>query len=399
MTKKLTVSLVYRNYKPLHSMYVSIVRTPPAGITVIAPKPKSGLGQNSLPFKMYRKFGRNRLIQTVVKHVDSWAFSRATDSSVHEADIYHYINMVPEKPPGKPFVVEFEHAGALFSFVFDRRREQTVKTGLKRNTCRAIICSSEAAKKTLKELFGDDYAAISGKVHVVYPAIDRDIKSLEVPAGLGKSRSLRLLFVGNDSYRKGMEETLLALKKLKKPIKDRVSLTVVSADAGPIIGKYPEIKDMVTLLPPNYSKQEIINDFYKKSDLLLLLTKQDTFGFAALDALSSGVPVLTTRQFALPEIVTGGKDGILLNLSRSVLDEGIYYSPELAKQVNSSNVDDKLVDEIVAVLTRLEKDRQKVAEMGAKALDKFKPAGRFSVDNHNAKLSEIYQTAVNGKID
>ena len=161
---------------------------------------------------MYRKFGRNRLAQKIVKQADSRLFAKTASPSGQVADLYHYINIVPEESPGKPFVVELEHAGALFSFVFDKRREQAVKTGLQRNECRAIICSSQAAKKTLIELFGNEYGTIKAKVHVLYPAIDRDIKTLQAPADLGKGKSLRLLFVGNDSYRKGLEEILLALR-------------------------------------------------------------------------------------------------------------------------------------------------------------------------------------------
>ena len=155
---------------------------------------------------------------------------------------------------------------------------------------------------------------------------------------------------------------------------------------------------MVRLLPPRYSKQQIISEFYSKSDILLLLTKQDTFGFVAIDSLSSGVPVIATKQFALPEIVTDGQDGILLDLTRSVLDEGVYYRPELAKQVNQSDIDNKLVKELIVALTDLERDRQKIISMGRQALDKFKPSGRFSVNTRNQQLAKIYRSAVDGKI-
>jgi glycosyltransferase involved in cell wall biosynthesis len=396
MAGKLTVSLVYRNYKPLHSAYVSLIRTPPAGVQIIAPEPKSGLGQGSLLFKMYRKFGRNRLAQTIIKYVDSWFFSKPSGLEDQTIDLYHYINMVPNETLDKPYVIELEHAGALFSFVFDKRREQTVKAGLKHAGCRAIICSSHAAERTLKELFNDDYDSISRKVHVVYPAIDRELGKLEIPTGLAAGKSLRLLFVGNDAYRKGLEEVLLALQSLGET---NFKLTVISSDAGPIVNKYPALKNVVELLPSRYSKQQIIKDFYSKSDLLLLLTKQDTFGFAALDAMSSGVPVLATKQFALPEIVTDGRDGVLLSLTRSVLDEGVYYSPELAKQVNQSNVDEKVAKELIGVLADLDQNRQKIVDMGKQALNKFKTGGRFSVQTRNKQLMKIYQAAVNGKID
>lgn len=398
MSEQITVSLVYRNYKPLHSMYVSIVRTPPQGVKMIAPAPKSKLGQDSILFKIYRKFGRNRLVQTMIKHVDKWLFSKPAGSAGDSVDLYHYINMVPDKRPGKPYVVEFEHVGALFSFVFDERRERAVKTGLKDGACRAIICSSQAAKKTLRELFGDDYESVADKVSVIYPALDRDTRSLESPDDLAKKKSLRLLFVGNDAYRKGLEEILSALRKTPEARRKNFELTVVSGDAGPVIDKYPDIKKIVRLLPPTYSKRQIINDFYRKSDLFILLTKQDTFGFAALDAMSCGVPVIATKQFAMPEIVRDGQDGILLNLSRSVLDEEVYYSQDLAKQVNRSNIDEELVAQFTRTLVELDQDRGRIKTMGKNALQAFRPAGRFSVETRNRQLLRIYKSAVNGKI-
>lgn len=379
-------------------MYVSIVRTPPKGVKVIAPEPKSKLGQDSILFKMYRKFGRNRLAQTMIKHVDKWLFSKPAGSANEAVDLYHYINMVPDKRPDKPYVVEFEHVGALFSFVFDERRERTVKTGLKDSTCRAIICSSQAAKNTLRELFGDDYESVADKVSVIYPALDRDIQKLESPVGLAKKKTLRLLFVGNDAYRKGLEETLLALRRLPEAQRKNFELTVVSGDAGPVVDEYPDIKNIVRLLPPTYSKQQIINDFYRKSDVFILLTKQDTFGFAALDAMSCGIPVIATKQFAMPEIVRDGQDGILLNLSRSVLDEGVYYNQDLANQVNRSNVDEGLVGEFTKTLVGLDQDRGRIVTMGKNALQAFRPTGRFSVETRNKQLLQVYKSAVNGKI-
>ena len=48
-----------------------------------------------------------------------------------------------------------------------------------------------------------------------------------------------------------------------------------------------------------------------KSDLFLLPSQQESFGLAALEAMSSEVPVVATKVGGLPEVIRHGKDGYL----------------------------------------------------------------------------------------
>jgi N-acetyl-alpha-D-glucosaminyl L-malate synthase BshA len=48
------------------------------------------------------------------------------------------------------------------------------------------------------------------------------------------------------------------------------------------------------------------------SDLFLLPSEAESFGMAALEAMSSEVPVIATRAGGLPEVVTDGENGFLL---------------------------------------------------------------------------------------
>ena len=48
-----------------------------------------------------------------------------------------------------------------------------------------------------------------------------------------------------------------------------------------------------------------------KSNLFLLPSQQESFGLAALEAMSSEVPVVATRVGGLPEVIRHGKDGYL----------------------------------------------------------------------------------------
>lgn len=54
-----------------------------------------------------------------------------------------------------------------------------------------------------------------------------------------------------------------------------------------------------------------IEKFMSVADLLLLPSEQESFGLVALEAMSSGVPVIASQVGGLPELVTEGKTGFL----------------------------------------------------------------------------------------
>ncbi len=65
-------------------------------------------------------------------------------------------------------------------------------------------------------------------------------------------------------------------------------------------------KDVVFL-----GKQEDVSRLYCVADLFLLPSAQEAFGLAALEAMSSGVPVIATTTGGIPEVVTDGEAGLL----------------------------------------------------------------------------------------
>jgi N-acetyl-alpha-D-glucosaminyl L-malate synthase BshA len=59
-------------------------------------------------------------------------------------------------------------------------------------------------------------------------------------------------------------------------------------------------------------KQENIEDLIGISDLLLLPSENESFGLVALEAMACEVPVIASRVGGLPEVLTDGEDGFLV---------------------------------------------------------------------------------------
>jgi glycosyltransferase involved in cell wall biosynthesis len=303
--------------------------------------------------------------------------------------------MIDKNPPAVPFIVDIEHAASLTSFTPDKGRLKSVISFLTDEQCIAITCLSVAAKKSLKRLLADDFKLIAKKVYVIYPALERMSSIKPDYEYLSKeTRRLKLLFVGNQAYLKGLEELLVAIKAINRDLgSEKLELHIISDDAQKLVGKYKAPN--VYLYKPTFSRRAIVSKFFIPADVFIMPTKEDTFGMAILDSLSSGTAVITTAQFALPELVNDGEDGILLKLNAPILDRTIMPDKEGMKAITTSNKDKALAIEIENVLKEIINGKIDIKKMGAKGPKKFSDGQKFSIQNRNKQLLKLYKGAIN----
>lgn len=92
-----------------------------------------------------------------------------------------------------------------------------------------------------------------------------------------------------------------------------------------LVGKMPDVvlPKNVTHVPPTHSAGELA-ELYRAADVFLQLSKEETFGKVAAEALACGIPVITNRHTANPELVkqsTGMVAGDDLTELRSAVAE------------------------------------------------------------------------------
>lgn len=61
-------------------------------------------------------------------------------------------------------------------------------------------------------------------------------------------------------------------------------------------------------------KQEKVSDLYAISDLMLLLSEKESFGLVLLEAMACEVPCIGTRVGGIPEVISHGENGYLVEL-------------------------------------------------------------------------------------
>jgi|GEM_PF-6494362 len=153
------------------------------------------------------------------------------------------------------------------------------------------------------------------------PMLEADVVSKHHDNGL-----CRCLFVGNDARRKGLPFLAKAIQELPPEIRSKIQLTVVSqfldgaVDLSNIAAriitekKPPRLSLVLDRRSPKQgavSLAEVIT-LMQSSDVFIMPTQADTFGFVFIEALASGCAVVGPRRDPQDWILDYGRSGMLV---------------------------------------------------------------------------------------
>ena len=121
--------------------------------------------------------------------------------------------------------------------------------------------------------------------------------------------SFNLLSVGRLAKEKNLDLVIDVFFKFRK-ISNKVMLIFVGD--GPYIG---ELKERCPdALFVGYKTASELSEYYANADLLVFPSLTETFGNVTLEALASGLPVLSFDTAAAKELVIDGKNGFTVNV-------------------------------------------------------------------------------------
>ena len=157
-----------------------------------------------------------------------------------------------------------------------------------------------------------------------------------------------VIFVANELERKGFFPLLRAIASLREP--DLKLLAVGRLDPAACARELQRLKmtDRVRFVGPTSE----VADYYAAADLFALPTQYEAWGLVIVEALASGLPVLTSRLAGAASVVQEGKTGLLLDEPRdereiaaklSILLEGEYAD----ETVIASSVESYAWDQIL----------------------------------------------------
>jgi UDP-glucose:(heptosyl)LPS alpha-1,3-glucosyltransferase len=182
---------------------------------------------------------------------------------------------------------------------------------------RIVLCPSKMVRDDIKTRFG----LPDERLPVLYNAVDSNLFSPALSAHRERIRAKYkieanapvYLLVGSGYRRKGVPAAIEALAQLKPP----AHLVIVGDDrrhgAYKALARDHGVRDRVTFA----GFQNDVAPYYGASDVFLMPALYDSFPDAAMEALATGLPVITSKQSGAAELVTEHEAGFVCD-SRDV---------------------------------------------------------------------------------
>jgi glycosyltransferase involved in cell wall biosynthesis len=211
-----------------------------------------------------------------------------------------------------------------------------------------IVVASSFTKATLAEC-----PFLIAPVSVVPYGTDQSSEeACEIKSGL-----LRVLYVGSLSQRKGIAEVFEAVEAMGS----HVELTLIGAKTGFECAALDKALARHRWIP-SLSRERILAEM-RRHDVLVLPSLFEGFGLVVTEALSQGLPVITTSHTCGPDVIEEGVEGFLVPIR------------------DAAAVTEKL--------DRLARDRNLLTEMSQAALKK---ARSLSWAEYRRRIVEVVST-------
>jgi len=124
------------------------------------------------------------------------------------------------------------------------------------------------------------------------------------------------MFAGGDWHRKGLLYVIEALSLL---LRRDVKLVVVGSGDEKFYGQLAELKRVRERII-FVSSSSNLWEYYAASDVFVFPTIYEPFGLVIVEAMASGLPVITSKVAGAADLIIDGVNGLLLRIASDVND-------------------------------------------------------------------------------
>ena len=164
------------------------------------------------------------------------------------------------------------------------------------------------------------------RIHVVHAGVNVPVEPPDPHYRRDRrARHERVIaFVGRDFLRKGGDLVVKAFQQVRRSAAHPVKLVIAGPASWPLDGPIPEGIEFLGDAP--FAR---VRELLRNSDVLVMPSRFEAFGIIIAEALASGTPVVGRMDFAMPEMIEHGVNGMLITQDsveeladavRSVLD-------------------------------------------------------------------------------
>jgi len=281
-------------------------------VTVVTAEKAESFKKGNLEFYSLNMFDPDLSTEDKEIHLKSFRQELEKTIDLNSFDIIHahyWLSGLVAKQISDELNIPFiftSHSLGVFLEGYNKERvdcEKIIMTG-----CNFVTSSSNFENTLISE----NYNINAVKIKKIKPGIDTEIFSPD----LTLKRENIFLSVGRIQEQKGQLKTISFLNNFKKIESDFVCYFVGGPSGKSGNDYFQELKKSVKDLKleshveflgdlPQYEIKQLLN----KSKLLIHTSQFETFGLVAIEANSMGVPVLTSNNGSLKEIIENNMNG------------------------------------------------------------------------------------------
>lgn len=260
---------------------------------------------NIIPFSSFLKaYTFNNNLKINLYDFDSViSFERTTCQHIYRAGEGCHIRWLEIRSMIEPWYKNFSFKiNPLHRYYLNIEKKIFEKTPL-------IIANSNMVKNEIIQY----YEVYEDKIKVIYNGVDIERFSSKNNGELRHKYNLPqntfiILFVGSGFKRKGLDTLIKAITLIKE--KDILLLIIGKGDEREYkkLCRSLGIERKVLFL----GIRKDIENFYALSNIFVLPTLYDPFSNASLEAMATGIPVITTKNNGVAELINNGKEGYVI---------------------------------------------------------------------------------------
>ncbi|MDB5763993.1 MAG: hyaD 1 [Herminiimonas sp.] len=188
-------------------------------------------------------------------------------------------------------------------------------------TADRVVFQADATRRIYQELeIKPNYVTIPGGLPLASIAEYRQSNrksTLREKYQIAEDRIV-VTIVGTTCERKGQHVFLESIKELETRFPNGIPENVLFVIVGGIAGPYLDmLNKMISRLPSDnvrlFGETKEIYDFYGLSDIFVCASFEESFPMVVLLAMAFELKIVSTNVFGIPEIVSDGHEGILVN--------------------------------------------------------------------------------------
>lgn len=294
--------------------------------------------------KLFGKKVANFAIKNNVNAVICYDTNARTCFEILEKKAPHIIRIIDHAHPPRNFLYDvyknLESSSKEFTLTYENCEYLTSESRIKKDA--AEIDSAQkhivASNFSIKALY---YNNVSSRDICKVPyGVNHDVFQ-QIKSKHDINKKINILFIGEINQRKGIKQILEAAKILSTQNFEFNLIGLGMSNHSELYKPYKEYVNFLGLV----SFETLLGQL-KSNDVFIFPSLGEGFGLVLLEALSSGLPVICSRNCAGPDLIEDGKNGFLIDAgdTSALVDRILWFEsnrdklPEMSQYARQSSL-------------------------------------------------------------